>query len=302
MATIGYGYDTTHMRPDGIASWKIQLGADVGFYSLGYIRNAKVNPKLLTSPDSLKRQRGFAVQVDASCQMMNTHIDIIKLLSKIGAKDTRHYIVAASGQTFGKSTIYGGTLGADWAFTVDGDMDKERYIDFKAGGKILIDATTNYDFADFLTSGTPASPDAGDALYAMLAAVGSPNINPAGIQQIAVRPTPDTVYEPLGLIRKGKLVAKSLVSSDTRGVNYMHSIQLDVDIEAQQTSSELAFLKNTLDVDYQITLVNGETLTLDNILGVVWDVNYATDANDVAFIKFTGTGVIQLASWAGLWS
>jgi hypothetical protein len=109
MATVGFNLDMSHIKPDGIATWKFKSNDDTGHYSFGDLRDAKIAVRTLFDLDSYQRQRPFGIQVDASAKTLNTDkATVLEKLGLLGTESMNQIITAVNGRN------YSGTLGFHW--------------------------------------------------------------------------------------------------------------------------------------------------------------------------------------------
>jgi hypothetical protein len=124
---------------------------------------------------------------------------------------------------------------------------------------------------------------------------------PAGVKKLEVQPHGTSGYQDVGIIRNPKFTAEALVMpNEDHGREFVHNIKLDVDIEAVQTSTEFAYLKETKNLDFKLTFEDGATVEMTDI-GAAWEGHLDTDSADVGFIRFIGSGTVQPSAWAALW-
>ena len=299
---LGLSYlpaDIRNAGLDAVNPLKIKAGTDIGHYTIGPSAEGKINASVITTNDSRLRNRPIAVDFLGTVKMLDTEkVTVLQKLQNIGVGDNNLIWQLASGQAFQAQ------MGCKWKFVCDSDMDKDRYIEFTGDCKYLINkgASSEVDWAAITGSPTPGTPNVGDALYTW----NTPGLNtnaifPAGFKQFSIKKATDGSYEDTGVIRNGKLTAELLTVKDSHGRSYGHSIKITVECECMQTSAETAILANEgVAIDYKITLVDATVFTLASTLGIKWEWHNDTDADGVAFIKYSGVGVVLPSAWAGL--
>lgn len=297
MAALGFTNNPLHILPDGIATWYVKCGGDTGHYSLGLLNNARINPKALYDLDSYRRQRPFAIQVDASARMLNTHkTTVLELLWYLGLSSTNHIITARNGVT------YKGTLGTHWRFVCEEGMSRSRYVEIFADGILLQDHASYEDWTTFLASPTPGTPDAGDSLYTWDASDITGRI-PAGFKSVSWTGSGET--EDVGKIRKTKLIVTGEGTQDGYGMSTVHQVHIDLEFEMMQGghATELGIIDDAA-IDaapgFTVTLADGAVITLSTQTGMTWEHILATDSTDLGVIKVSAAGSISPAAWPGI--
>ena len=295
MASFGFSSAPSHILPDGIATWKFKSGDDVGHYSFGELRDAKINPRSLFDKDSYGRERAYGIQVDASAKVLNTHkTTVLELLGSLGTESTHHIITAINTQD------YYGTFGLTWRLVCEGEL-ASRYLEVFADGMLLMDHASYEDWATFLpASPTPGTPNSGDLFYTRDSGAGTGRV-PAAFYSVALNVAGDS--EDVGKVQDTRLIVTGMGTKDQYGRSIVTRIGILCEFTMQQTSTELALMASAAadaQVGYTITLADGAVLALPTQLGFHFDHQLATDSTGIALIKVTGSGMILPSAWAGL--
>lgn len=297
MAALGFTSNPLHILPDGIATWKIKSGDDVGHYDLGLLSNARVNPQALFDLDSYRRQRVFAIQVDASARMLNTHkTSVLEKLGLLGVESMNQIITARN------AAVYAGTLGFHWRFVCEEDMSRSRYIEVFADGILIPDHASYEDWTDFITSPVAGTPDAGDYLYGLDATNIAGRV-PAGFVSVSWTGSGET--ENMGELRKTKLIVTGEGRQNGYGRSFVNQIHVDLEFEMMQGghATELGIIDDAVTdaaPGFIVTLADGAVLTLSTTLGMTFEHLNVTDSTDIGAIKVSAGGSIAPGSWAGL--
>jgi len=295
MADLGFALDLSHVQTDGIATWYFKSGDDTGHYSFGELRDAKLTARTLFDLDSYRRQRPFAIQIEASAKVMNTHkTTVLELLGSLGTESMDQIITAQNEQT------YKGTLGLTWRFVCEGGMARSRYLEIFADGIIMIDHASYEDWTTLLATPSPGNPDAGDLFYTWSAAAGTGR-TPAAFRSVAMEVTGNG--ETVGSIRNERLVVTGVGSQDGLGMSTVHKLQIELEFEMRQTSAEIDLLESVAGdagPGYLITLADGALVGFTTQAGFHFEHVLPTDANDIAYIKVVGGGMILPSAWAAL--
>lgn len=297
MAALGFTNNPLHILGDGIATWQVKCGDDTGHYSLGLLRDAKISAKALFDLDSYRRQRPFAIQIDASAKMLNTHkTSVLELLWYLGLSSTNHIITARNGVT------YKGTLGTHWRFVCEEGASRSRYVEVFADGIILQDHASYEDWTTVLAAPSAGTPAPADSIYAWDATPAAGFV-PAGFRSVSWTGSGET--ENMGRLRKTKLIVTGEGFQDDLGMSTVHQVHVDLEFEMMQGgySTELGIIDDAA-VDsapgFTVTLMDGAVVTLTTQTGMTWEHALVTDSSDIGWIKVSASGAISPASWPGL--
>lgn len=295
MATVGFNLDMSHIKPDGIATWKFKSGDDAGHYSFGDLRDAKIAVKTLTELDSYQRQRPFAIQVDASAKTLNTDkATVLEKLGLLGTESMNQIITAINGRN------YSGTLGMHWRFVCEGGMSKSRYLEVFADGILMLAHASYEDLATLLTaSPTPGTPTGTDLFTAWGGATAARV--PAGFKSVSMEVSGDS--EPIGSIKNERLIITGVSSKDNFEMSSVQKLMIECEFEMRQSSTELELMSTVAEdagPGYAITLADGAAVALTTQLGFHFEHELATDMKGDAIIKVSGGGMILPSAWAAL--
>ncbi len=295
MAEIGFDLAYANIKPGGLASWQIKMGADIGHYSFGVLSDAKIIVKTLADNDGYGRQKPYALDVNASAKTFNTSkANVLEHLGKLGVTYANQILTAINGQKFS------GQLGFNWRLVCEGGMAKRRYLELFADGQLLIDHATYDDLAVLLaanpTAGTPTGTDSLTGWDAT-----SASRVPAAFKGVSIAVDGDS--EDVGSIRNERLIVTGVGSKDNYGRSTVNKILVECEFEMRQTSAELALMSAPAadsGFAYAITLADGAILTLSTDLGFHFEYDSMGDIKEDAFIKVTGSGYVLPSAWAGI--
>jgi hypothetical protein len=295
MATVGFNLDMSHIKPDGIATWKFKSNDDTGHYSFGDLRDAKIAVRTLFDLDSYQRQRPFGIQVDASAKTLNTDkATVLEKLGLLGTESMNQIITAVNGRN------YSGTLGFHWRFVCEGGMAKSRYLEIFADGLLMIAHASYEDLATLLTaSPAPGTPAGGD-LFTGWGGATTARV-PAAFKSVSIEVAGDA--EPIGSIKNERLIITGVSSQDNYGMSTVQKMTIECEFEMRQTSTELELMTNAAGDSgpgYTIVLADGASIALTTQLGFHFEHELATDTRGDAIIKVSGGGMIMPADWAAL--
>ena len=281
---IGFSKALQNIKSDGLASWYIKRAGDTGHYSLGALEDGKIEGELLTEESSLLQNLPVSFKFVASAKCVNTdETTLIKSLDTLSTNGLNHIITAANGMTFGLDA------GTTFKLISDADMDKNMYLQIDAEGIVLQSGSTYPSWQTIVGTNTPGTPVSTDALYSLN---GLPTTrNPAGFRQVLMKLHGIGTYEDMGAVRKGKLTLETMVQKDGFQMPRAYGLwKISVEFDQMQTSSEYALLPPIANIDLQIVLACGYTLTVGNNVGLSWQPKLLTNTKDIALTHWKCEG------------
>ena len=242
-----------------------------------------------------ERVHGFTATAEWKYMLANgTNIPLLVGLSNAASYVNVNF-VNGDNAVFGNSTV-GDNGVIKWKLVVDGDGDKDRYVQMQVQRSgLYTGGSAYYDSDDLWGSFTPGvnSPLFTGTTYP-----------PSGIKTFEIRAT-DT-WETLGNIRNTKFSAEMMCDVDSQLRYVPRNIHIEYAIEVMDfTATSLSVLDSFHDlasVDTRFTLMEGAIFTGADILGGMAEVVVEGDSDKDAFMLFTGSGDIQSSAFAALWS
>ena len=282
MAAFGFATDYTHILPAGISSWLIKSGksGEAGAVELAPIADGTVKIGTYVATDSRKRAHPFGFGLEARAKILGTaKASCLQKLNLLTGYLNTHQIVAISGES------YTGSMGTYWKFVCDGSIDVNRYLEFGCDLGIINGTST----LDGILSGPSLDPSPStDYLYGFTPGT----IYPASFSALTVRNAGETAWEVIGAWRNPSLTAELKVVKDNNGRSIGYAVDVQLSFEMMQTYSAEANLLDSLaanQTDFLATLQDGTIFTFVGNMGMSFTYDNASDMDDIAFIKVTGT-------------
>ena len=290
-----YGWSLTggaaNVKMDGLTSVTLDNLALTKGDTITEIRDGKLVVESISVRDSKQRNRGYAVKAEATWKYMSTPLANIQAIAGTYlCGDNSYNIIPQNGENFifGLTGAGGGCVKSK--LVIDGDFDADRHIEMGVKMHRIISGL-DAGFGTFTPSG---------GISTGLTA-GSPSAS--GFATISVKKTGEAA-EPLGTIRKGKLTAEVLCTEGNLKQYVAHAMKIDAEVEVLETlSANLLLIDSILSAaNNGIVLATPDniTFTFTNELGIDIGWHLESDANDIAFLKVTASGIIPLASWSAL--
>jgi len=292
------------ITPAGIVTWRIKdlSRPDDAYCAFLPPRDGKLTIQTLGVADSLGRVKNHAFQVTASAKVpiVRTQASMLDLLGTLGRVETAHAITLEDGEAYESALVTASpAAGFKWKMVSDPSLDSDWYLEIQADRKYNATQIATIWAESPVATGTP---NASDTLYAMRA-IAVTDIAPAGISLIEI----GTSYaSDMSFIRNGRFTAELLTTQDDLGRSHGYAIKCDYEAEFMEGSVgtawvDLPSLAQTAN-ETRITFANGSIFTGSTALGFSFSAEHGQDANDIQFIKVSGSGIVLTSAWAGLWT
>lgn len=296
--------ETEHGDPLAVDAHTGKLDVvDHSYVDLYSLYEGKISVQSVAEMNTKKQSIDSAGKIALSGKLYNTDkATMLLFLNVLAQNNIEHAVKTVGGVWFGMMDVEGTVnyMGTKWKFVCDGDSDKMRYIELSAS--VVVDKVNIPLFFDRdpITIGTIRS---GDVLYGMEAATEQTGIYPAGIQKFEISHIYSGSYQNVGSVMNGKVIIELLTTPDADGMEIGYGAKVDIEVRAQQSSAdELAQLGNLSGQDTfaKLTLLDGTVLTFASSggqqIGIAWDAVQEKDSDGLAYIKYTGTGIIPISA------
>jgi hypothetical protein len=292
--------------------------------TLGSIRGGVLNVEDYTSPDSVGRNKTIgASKFTAKLTMKQCSSVELKLLDSLVAgtnaflfqlADAGSIPVTTPAVTAGWVTVSSSQTGVKATVVADGTPADERHIDLEFQGVIMNtqkDAALKASIADVQFASSADSATAvfyGIGKYTATKNGGVPDvthIKPCGISSIQIEDANSTGLQTIGPITNAKISLASLTTIDS--IQRYLPLGIDIAVSYDWMSSDSANLllldsMAGIDVNVVIAMMDTETFTLSNMVGLQTNFETSGDMDKTRVVRFTHVGKILLASFDGICS
>jgi len=297
------------IKTAGISSIKAKAtnagtgAVDAAYYALPFIRDGKIIIKTLFTKDSKGREFPYAVDFEATVQCQATHkTNMVKVLDVFSSHWIDVKIAGLDGVNYCSEPLAADYVGARWKLVSDKDIDDSRYVEFTFDRRMSLSEFDTFRPASPPADGTPVGGDLLNALGGLVRA----DIVASGFSKGEIKATGAGSYDDLGPFRNGKLECTLQTTKDQLGRSVGYSILVHAEEELLGASEAAQAQLSTIgsrENDLKFTMVgDGAVLTLDDVIGIQWEVHNDKDSDGNTFIKVMGEGYVAPASWDGLWS
>lgn len=293
-----------NIQVGGISTWEIRdTGTDQTWYTIPFLKEVKVVERSLAvkSHAGAMKPYGFEWEVSGKMTATGDVTNCIQILEDIATQQLDTKVTAINGTIWDSAGATGDGAGIYWRFVSDGDMDADRYVEFRMDRRVRASDSDAFHTAQSNTeTGT-------DAELAKLESLARNDIVPAGITEIGIGVGNYTDYV-MKYLRKTKFVAETLTTKDQYGRSIPYAVKLDVEVEAltadDAASQEITVL-DTLqqsDFDLKVTFADGVTASIDSsaanaVPGTTIEVHNDNDMDDIQYIKVMWSGTFTLANF-----
>jgi hypothetical protein len=293
MAAFGFTETLANVLNSGIASWKVKRSDDDAYYSLGPLKDGKINLQTVDETDTYQRARVYGYTLEAEAKMLGTdNAACLALLDHLIDLQLTHKITLINGVTLK------GDFGFDWDFDTTKDFDGVRFIQVKSSLGEAIPTNLTALLAAPPADGTP---NVADVLYTFAPAT----LVSAGDTTMEIRNLAGDAYETIGNHRGLQLHirSKSSPKKDHKWRNLNLGVEFDLKVEMLQSSStELALLDNIIAATgVRATLSDATVFDFGGkIGGVPWKYIHDNDSEDFAIIGIEAKGFMIRSDYAGI--
>jgi hypothetical protein len=288
-------YARANIVPSGISSWKLRESGQTEFWTLPFLKDAKVMEKTLTTLGSTGRQHPYAVELTASAKMLAINeLTLMELFDDLGTLDFDHQITMQNGQTWDTSLLSTGFGGLKWKLVCDANMDDVMHLEVEMDRRLTLGEEDTIHGAVGASTADVGTCD--DISTLTLADIGV-----AGIAKVELGE--GSYSNTMSALNGGSFTAELLTERDSLGRSKGYAIKIDYDVNCFQADDTDVDDLDTLagyDIDTKITMVNGRVWTMDSMLGFHSELTFENDMDGTSFIKVQGGGKILPASWDGI--
>jgi hypothetical protein len=308
MAAFGARTDILH---GGIATVEVRVsGTNQTWYTLPFLRDVKVVETPLFVSDTRGRNVPYAYKFECTgkCLATGSATNFFPVLDDLTDVLLDAKVVAQNGTIWDTAGATGDGCGFYWRLVSEGDMDAERYLEFR------IDRTYLLSDADAFHTAQSNTETGTDAELAKLENLARTDIAPAGISAVAFGVGNVTDYV-LSYIRNARFTAETKTTMDQYGRSLAYAVKVDFAVDAMPsldalTTSDLLDTLNTALYDVKLTFADGRTAEFnrnateasDESVGFMVEVHNETDADDIQFLRIVGSGTMTAAKFAGIWA
>jgi hypothetical protein len=300
------GFNSVFIRPSG------------GLYqTLGAIADGELKFSPYKATTSTGKNKQHAVEFTAKCKMLQAALIEVELVDQICTGLNSFLfkmsdfgaIPGAAAVTEGWTLVTAAQVGCKANIVLDGDADKNTYIELEWQGSMLLSempaaVKASIDDDEFEATGGSGTLKA-IGIYTSAKDGGSPttsHILPAGISTITLAETGGTAQTVNG-IQNVKFTINSLFSTDCKRRFLPHGFDIHLEYEWQSTdAANLLNLYTMVDteVDVLVTMLSAQIYTMTNVVGIETSYESAGDYDKVRIVRFIHTGKILKASLDGI--
>lgn len=302
---MAYADTRANIKGSGFDTIKFKIVGDDAYYNIPLIRDGEISFETQQTNDTRLRDYPHSILCRVTFKTFAVDDYLIGLLSTMAAQGLHIKITAINTQTYSSQNIDAttGVFGCTWRFVCEGDFAGEQYIEFT-----LTRALTLAQY-QLMLNAAPAdgTPNAADDLYGLEGNLTVADIRPAAITKVEWKETSAGAYTHAATtIRNGRFVAEPASQyADTLQRGFMSSVRVEVSADMLQSSStELGELDGyaAQENDYKILLADNTSVEFNNMLGIRWRYVNNGNADGIASWTLTGSGVMTVAAFVGLFA
>ena len=308
MASPIYGYTAAlaNQKPKGIAKVYVKIAADMGYSSLGEIRNGEAHVRSSQAQDTYMRSYPFAAVAEYKFEMLQCSVTELELLDRLIAGDVYFLFLAVDGSYYvhdAANTL----LGLKYRVVCDGKIDTNRFIEISAKVGLL---ASELDTVLPSVNPTVGAPGTGDTFWSIansgsdVGNAGLPaHILPAGVATLEVCALSESSYDDVGEVTNSSLTFETFGEESDRlryrqvGVEIKGSFDLMQSANADLANFDL-IPANGMNV--KITHFDSLLWTLANKVGVQFDYKNVGNFEGHKFVNLAFDGRILVSDFDGI--